>query len=140
MQAEDQEESEDEAAEFDKRDGWFYCTPGGDVKGPFKTEQMANWMNEGWFKGDLKIRNIADTTYQYLRELGDNPFNVKDYCMKQGGNYDRIKKNGKKNKQDLKKQIIVMKVVVRRKKIANQKKKIKILRKSLNWRRIYNSI
>jgi len=62
-------------------DGWLYCTPKGDIKGPFKTEEMADWLYNGWFDGKLKVRKKTETTYKYLKEL-ENPFNIREYKQK----------------------------------------------------------
>jgi len=78
----------EEGKEPPERDGWFYCTDKGEIKGPFKTDEMAKWYDEGWFKPTLKVRNQAEGAYKYLKEM-ENPFFINEYRERMKGDQKR---------------------------------------------------
>jgi GYF domain len=43
---------------------WFYSDPQGNVQGPFRGEEMRQWLEAGYFKGDLPISQ--KTTGQFI--------------------------------------------------------------------------
>jgi hypothetical protein len=48
---------------YERQDGgphkWFYLDPQGNVQGPFCSEDMAAWFEEGFFDGTLKVQVCA---------------------------------------------------------------------------------
>lgn len=49
---------------IDPNASWFYSDPQGNVQGPFRGEEMRQWLEAGYFKGDLPISQ--KTTGQFI--------------------------------------------------------------------------
>lgn len=51
-------------------DPWYYADPQGNIQGPFKGEEMRQWLDAGYFKGDLPIsQNPNSGSFQTLTSL-----------------------------------------------------------------------
>ena len=48
---------------------WFYRDPQGDLQGPFKAAEMAEWFSAGYFTMNLLVKRGCDETFQPLGEL-----------------------------------------------------------------------
>ncbi|XP_062505554.1 GRB10-interacting GYF protein 2-like isoform X3 [Corticium candelabrum] len=48
---------------------WYYTDPQGDVQGPFKSDEMLDWMRNGYFRMDLLIRRACDKEFKTLGEM-----------------------------------------------------------------------
>lgn len=49
---------------IDPKAPWYYSDPQGNVQGPFRGEEMRQWLEAGYFKGDLPISQ--QTTGQFI--------------------------------------------------------------------------
>jgi len=50
-------------------DPWFYADPQGNVQGPFGGEEMRQWLEAGYFKGDLPISQNPEGPFVPLSSL-----------------------------------------------------------------------
>lgn len=50
-------------------DPWFYADPQGNIQGPFKGEEMRQWLEAGYFKGDLPISQNPNGPFHTLTSL-----------------------------------------------------------------------
>lgn len=50
-------------------DPWFYADPQGNVQGPFGGEEMRQWLEAGYFKGDLPISQNPEGSFRPLSSL-----------------------------------------------------------------------
>jgi len=50
-------------------DPWFYADPQGNVQGPFGGEEMRQWLEAGYFKGDLPISQNPEGSFVPLSSL-----------------------------------------------------------------------
>ena len=48
---------------------WFYRDPQGDLQGPFKAAEMAEWFSAGYFTMNLLVKRGCDANFQPLGEL-----------------------------------------------------------------------
>lgn len=48
---------------------WFYRDPQGDLQGPFKAAEMAEWFSAGYFTMNLLVKRGCDATFQPLGDL-----------------------------------------------------------------------
>lgn len=48
---------------------WYYADPQGNVQGPFRGEEMRQWLEAGYFKGDLPISQDPKGPYRTLSSL-----------------------------------------------------------------------
>jgi hypothetical protein len=50
-------------------DPWFYADPQGNIQGPFKGNEMRQWLEAGYFKGDLPISQNQNGGFRTLASL-----------------------------------------------------------------------
>ncbi|GFH61637.1 hypothetical protein CTEN210_18113 [Chaetoceros tenuissimus] len=50
-------------------DPWFYADPQGNIQGPFKGNEMRQWLEAGYFKGDLPISQNQNGGFRQLASL-----------------------------------------------------------------------
>jgi len=54
-------------------DPWYYADPQGNIQGPFKGEEMRQWLDAGYFKGDLPISQNPSGSFHLLTSLFPDP-------------------------------------------------------------------
>ncbi len=52
---------------------WYYADPQGAIQGPFKGEEMRQWLSAGYFKGDLPICTSTAGPFLPLSSIFPNP-------------------------------------------------------------------
>ena len=48
---------------------WFYADPQGNIQGPFKGVKMRQWIDTGYFKGDLPVSQNPTGQFRALTDL-----------------------------------------------------------------------
>jgi len=54
------------AASIKKDAPWFYSDPQNNIQGPFRGEEMRQWLEAGYFKGDLPISQVPSGPFHQL--------------------------------------------------------------------------
>jgi hypothetical protein len=54
------------AASIKKDAPWFYSDPQNNIQGPFRGEEMRQWLEAGYFKGDLPISQLPSGPFHQL--------------------------------------------------------------------------
>ncbi len=69
----EQERQKQQVLKIDPNAPWFYADPQGNIQGPFAGDEMKQWLEAGYFKGDLPISQNNSGPFRPLASYFSDP-------------------------------------------------------------------
>lgn len=69
----EQERQKQQVVKIDPNAPWFYADPQGNIQGPFGGDEMKQWLEAGYFKGDLPISQNNSGPFRPLASFFSDP-------------------------------------------------------------------